>query len=45
MTCKIGERFPAKQVFASLTGDAIKLNATRATTRPRTHLSRTWGSR
>lgn len=25
ITCKIGERFPAKQVFASLTGDAIKL--------------------
>ncbi|MBN2978319.1 hypothetical protein [Pseudomonas lactucae] len=25
MNCKIGERFPARQVFASLTGDAIKL--------------------
>jgi hypothetical protein len=25
MTCKIGQRFPAKQVFAALTGDAIKL--------------------
>ena len=25
LTCKVGERFPARQVFAALTGDAIKL--------------------
>ncbi|MGG5238415.1 hypothetical protein ACQZ2F_02505 [Pseudomonas lurida] len=25
LTCKVGERFPARQVFASLTGDAIRL--------------------
>lgn len=25
MNCKVGERFPAKQVFATLTGDAIRL--------------------
>ena len=25
MTCKVGERIPARQVFATLTGDAIKL--------------------
>lgn len=25
LTCKVGERFPARQVFASLSGDAIKL--------------------
>ncbi len=25
LTCKIGERIPARQVFAALTGDAIKL--------------------
>ena len=25
LICKVGERFPARQVFASLTGDAIKL--------------------
>ncbi|WP_448650405.1 hypothetical protein ACSHWC_20865 [Pseudomonas fluorescens] len=25
LTCKVGERIPARQVFASLTGDAIKL--------------------
>lgn len=25
LTCKVGERIPAQQVFASLTGDAIKL--------------------
>jgi hypothetical protein len=26
LVCKVGERFPASQVFASLTGDAIKLD-------------------
>ena len=25
MTCKVGQRFPAQQVFASLSGDAIRL--------------------
>lgn len=25
LTCQVGQRFPAQQVFASLTGDAIKL--------------------
>jgi hypothetical protein len=25
VSCKVGQRFPARQVFASLTGDAIKL--------------------
>lgn len=25
MSCKVGQRFPAKQVFATLTGDAIQL--------------------
>lgn len=25
LACKVGERFPARQVFASLTGDAIRL--------------------
>lgn len=25
LTCKVGERFPASQVFATLTGDAIRL--------------------
>jgi len=25
LTCKVGERFPARKVFASLTGDAIRL--------------------
>lgn len=25
LTCKVGERFPARQVFATLTGDAVQL--------------------
>ena len=25
LTCQVGERFPARQIFASLTGDAIRL--------------------